>query len=120
MYPYTNPMMPNGQYQNIYQTPSPIPQRQDVVRVNGENGAKAYQMPANSSAILLDENNPIIWLVQTDGAGYKTTTPYTITPFEQAKQPDLSSIETRLNKLEEQMNNVKSNFNSNKQKKTSE
>ena len=43
-------------------------QRQEVVRVNGEGGANAYQLMPNSSALLLDETAPIVWLVTTDGA----------------------------------------------------
>lgn len=35
-------------------------QRQEVVRVNGRNGANAYQMAPNSSILLLDETAPII------------------------------------------------------------
>ena len=35
-------------------------QRQEIVRVNGKNGADAYQMAPNSSILLLDETAPII------------------------------------------------------------
>ena len=35
-------------------------QKQEVVRVNGRNGANAYQMAPNSSILLLDETAPII------------------------------------------------------------
>jgi hypothetical protein len=35
-------------------------QRQEVVRVNGRNGAEAYQMAPNSSALLLDESAPVV------------------------------------------------------------
>ena len=64
------------------------PQRQEIIRVNGENGARAYQMAPNSSALLLDESAPLVWLVQTDGAGYKTEAPYTITPYQAQPAPD--------------------------------
>ena len=89
-------MIPNGQYQNF--------QRQEIVKVNGENGARAYQIPPNSSALLLDETSPIVWLVQTDGAGYKTATPYTITPYQPEKPVDVSSLETRISRLEQIIN----------------
>lgn len=59
-------------------------QRCDVVTVNGENGAQAYPMAPNSSALLLDESQPLVWLVKTDGAGYKTVSAFNITPYEQA------------------------------------
>ena len=96
-YPYWNvPMMP--QY--------------DIVKVNGENGANAFQMGPNSKILLLDESAPIVWFVQTDGAGYKTVTPYTITPYQPAPPVDINSLEARLTALEEKIN-AKSNFSSN-------
>ena len=33
---------------------------QNLIRVNGIDGAKAYQMPANSTAALFDANNDIL------------------------------------------------------------
>ena len=86
--------------------------RQEIVKVNGENGARAFQLAPNCSALLLDENNPIVWLVQTDGAGYKTISPYSITPYQPAPPVDLNSIEKRLARLEEQVN-AKPDFSTN-------
>ena len=82
-------------------------QRMEIIRVNGEGGARAYQMPPNSNALLLDEANPLVWLVQTDGAGYKTVTPYTITPYQAAPVPDLGSLEQRIARLEGMINGWK-------------
>ncbi len=82
-------------------------QRMEIIRVNGEGGARAYQMPPNSNALLLDEANPLVWLVQTDGAGYKTVTPYTITPYQTAPAPDLGSLEQRIARLEGMINGWK-------------
>lgn len=83
--------------------------RQEVVRVNGQNGANAYMLPPNSSILLLDETAPIIWLKTTDGAGYPTLTPYKIEPYVE-KNP----LEERIARLEElvyeqQSNATKSN-----------
>lgn len=82
-------------------------QRVGIIRVNGEGGARAYQMPPNSDAMLLDESGPLVWLVQTDGAGYKTVTPYTITPYQAAPAPDLGSLEQRISRLEGILNGWK-------------
>lgn len=82
---------------------------QQVIQVNGENGAHAYQMYANSSALLLDSNNPIVYLVVTDGAGYKTVTPYKIEPYVPDPEPDYKSLLERIGRLEEMINNGKSN-----------
>ena len=73
--------------------------RQEVTRVNGEGGANAYQMMPNSSALLLDETAPIVWLVTTDGAGFKTVAPYKITPFVQDNPQ--KSLEERIKRLED-------------------
>lgn len=75
-----------------------------VVKVNGRNGADAYQIGANSSALLLDESGLLVWLVTTDGAGYKTVTAYDIKPHEEAPAPDFASLEDRIKRLEEAVN----------------
>lgn len=79
-------------------------QSQSIIRVNGENGARAFQMAPNSSVLLLDESAPIVWLSQTDGAGYKTVTPYKIEPYKQEVAPDLRSLAERITRLEEYIN----------------
>lgn len=55
--------------------------KQQVVRVNGYGGANAYQLPPNSSVLLLDTSAPIVWLKTTDGASYATVTGYNISPI---------------------------------------
>lgn len=81
-------------------------QRQEIVRVNGENGARAYQLPPSSSALLLDETNPVVWLVQTDGAGYKTISAYEISPktTQDTTISDYSKLEERIKRLEDMLN----------------
>ena len=79
-----------------------MPQTQ-VVKVNGEPGARSYQIGANSSALLLDESGTMVWLVTSDGAGYKTVAPYDISPHQTAPAPDISNMEDRIKKLEEFM-----------------
>ena len=72
--------------------------------MNGENGANAYQLMPNSSALLMDETAPLVWLVTTDGAGYKTMTPYKITPYQQEAPADTRSLEARIKRLEDIIN----------------
>ena len=82
----------------------PQPQRQEVVKVNGENGARAYPIGPNSSALLLDESGVLVWLVTSDGAGYKSVSAYDITPHQTAPAPDFTSLEDRIKRLEEFVN----------------
>lgn len=113
MYPYQNPyqaaqMNPYQQfnanltsYGQYGQQPSQNTSlRSEVIRVNGRNGAEAYQLAANSSILLLDESAPIVWLKTTDGAGYPTITPYSITPYQPEPQIDVKSLEARVASIE--------------------
>ena len=96
----------NSFYPNPF---SSYPPRQEIIRVNGENGARALQMAPNSSVLLLDENSPIVWLVITDGAGYKTVSPYTITPYQPEPPVDVRGLEERLKRLEDMLNGKPNN-----------
>ena len=60
---YYNPQMNN---QQIF----PQEQPQNLIRVNGIDGAKAYQMNANSTVALFDSNEDIMYIKTTDGAGF--------------------------------------------------
>ena len=91
-----------------------MPKKTEIIHVNGQNGAQAFQMMPNSQALLLDDTAPIIWLAQTDGAGSKTLTPYSITLYQPEPEIDLKDIDARLRKIEEVMNNAKSNVTSSK------
>ena len=95
-------------YLNPYGMPQPVIQQMappvQVTKVNGENGARAYQIGANSSALLLDESGLLVWLVTSDGAGYKTVTPYDIKPHQTVPAPDFGSLEGRIKKLEDIVN----------------
>ena len=94
---FQNPYNPFGYMQQQYQMPQ---QQTQVVRVSGENGAKAYQMGANSSALLLDESGSMVFLKTTDGAGFPTVSAYDITPHKVAPAPDYGSLESRIERLE--------------------
>ena len=96
---------------NMYSLP-----HYEVVKVNGEAGANNFQMAPNSSTILVDNTNPnLIWLVQTDGAGYLSATPYDVIPHQVQPQINLNDLADRVKHLEEMYANF--NSGSNKQSK---
>ena len=109
-YPFQN----NQYLQNLV-----MPQQQEVVKVNGKNGVDAFQLAPNSSALLLDTTASIVWLVQTDGAGYKTSTAYDITPHVSEEETQFKTLEERISKLEETIN-AKSNIKSTTKRNESE
>lgn len=115
---YGNPYMPQGmgtQQPMMQYAPPPNPWQARlaameqmggscnpyrIINVTGEAGARTYQMPPNSSILLLDDTAPIVWFCQTDGAGYKTVTPYTITPYQPEPPTDVRGLEERISRLE--------------------
>lgn len=105
--PYQRPY--SGPYGYPQMAPQSVPGASQafggqVTRVNGRNGAEAFRMAPNSSILLMDENDPIVWLKQTDGAGYATVTPYTVTPYQAAAPVDVNGLEARVKRLEEMLN----------------
>ena len=103
---YFNPhgMMPQ------YQPPAAVAPQSQVIRVNGENGARAYQIGANSSALLLDESGLMVWLITSDGAGYKTVSAYDIKPHKAETAPDFGTLEGRIKRLEDIVNGYTGNI----------
>ena len=91
MYPYGYP-------------PSMRVSQQEIIRVNGRNGAMSIQMAPSSSVLVLDETAPLVWLCQTDGAGDLTVTPFDIAPHQEAPQVSVNDLSARLARLEEIVN----------------
>ena len=110
---YQNPFLNPYGFTPQYQQPVQQMQAQQVVRVNGENGARAFQIGANSSALLLDESGTIVWLVTSDGAGYKTVSPYDIAPHKAEPAKEYTDLESRVKKLEEMMGGKRNGYTGN-------
>lgn len=90
----------------------------EIIKVNGEAGARAFQMGPNSNMFLADATNPnIIWLVQTDGAGYLTPTPLDVSIHQTEQQTIYSSLEERVKHLEDMYEQFNSGFNKQQPKK---
>lgn len=49
---------------------NPYANRQEIIRVNGLDGAKAYQMMPNSNIALFDGNDDVFYIKSTDGGGF--------------------------------------------------
>lgn len=99
----------------------------EIMKINGKGGVDALQMAPNSELLALDKTSNLVWLIQTDAAGYKTSYPFTITPYEEEKPADVNELSSRITKLEqmlgsivegmEELKNDKSNFRNTKQNK---
>ena len=106
-----NPYYPTGLPTNMWNANNNFnmqqnfPQRYQVITVKGMPGANTLQMLPNSKALVLDEDEPIVYFIQTDGAGYKTVTPYDISPHQQAQA--MNPFEERLAALEREVMQMK-------------
>ena len=98
-------------YTNFYGNTLP---RYELIKVNGEESAKNFRMAPNSDALLLDENNPILYHVQTDGAGYLSVNSYDLILHQPAPQVDINLLNQRVSQLEELLNARQSNSQSKK------
>lgn len=95
--PYASLMGQNQFYNPQMMNPTPIQpqeQAQNLIRVNGIDGAKAYQMPANSTVALFDSNEDVMYVKSTDGAGFPSIRTFEFTEKVNAevKSPDVEYI----------------------------
>lgn len=53
-----------------------------LIRVTGLEGAKAYQMPPNSTVALFDGGEDLMFIKSTDGAGFPTIRTFRFEPID--------------------------------------
>lgn len=82
MYPMANPQAYQGQRIGIPQYPYQQP-IDGLVRVTGMEGAKAYQLPPNSTMPLFDGDEDIFYVKSTDGAGFPTVRAFRFEPIQE-------------------------------------
>ena len=78
-------MYPIYPYQSFQTTPIVPQATQTIQYVNGKQSAESYQMPANSSVILMDSNTSRFYLKQTDASGMATIKTYDFKEIEADK-----------------------------------
>jgi len=110
--PYTSQSFFNQSSQNI------LPPQQ-VIQVNGKQSVDAIRMSPNSSVLLMDNSAPIVWLCVSDGVGNVTSTAYDIMKHQETPPVDTKSLEMRVSKLEEIIND-QSHVTSSKQSSNAE
>lgn len=93
-----------------------------LTRVTGMDGAKAYQMPANSVVALFDDANDIFYVKSTDGAGFPTIRVFDFfehkeqpAPVQQAINPETYATKQELQTLQYQLEEVKGMISNGKQ-----
>ena len=82
----------------------PYQQPQAPVAVMGIEGAKAYNVPPNSAAVLFDRNDDVFYLKTTDQSGYPTLRMFT---FKECEQPNEQAGREEIESLRKEMEDVK-------------
>lgn len=103
--PYTGRYDMQPQYPFYPNAQMPQAPQEQVTRVTGIDGARAIQLGPNSSKICIDETRDNrLFLILTDGAGFKTVRPMRceFEDIEPEPQQDdrIGAIEKRLKELE--------------------
>lgn len=80
---------------NMAQNASNASKSTNKYYVSGVEGAKSYQLPKNSEAILLDDSSSVIYDVIVDSEGKRTVTSYDIVPHQEEPPIDYSSFATK-------------------------
>jgi hypothetical protein len=81
-----------------------------VASVKGRKGAENFPMAPNSSILLLDEDDPIIWFTTADSGGTITAIPYDYSEHIETREVStedlcamIQSLSKQINRLEERM-----------------
>ena len=96
---YQQGFQPNPAMYQQTQQPNVLPPQQ-VVQANGKASIDALRMSPNSSVLIMDQNDPIVWLCTSDGLGKVNSTAYDITPHKEPPPVDVNSMEERIANIE--------------------
>ena len=84
----------NSYYQNFQPQTSNFNQQTNITFVNGIEGAKAFQMSPNSSALLMDSDNSKFYVKSTDSLGVAKISSYSFTEDENLYGSNQTSQDT--------------------------
>ena len=90
-------------YNNYFQ-----PQRQELIKVNGIEGAKNYPLSPGSTVALFDAESDIMYIKSMDAGGFPSIRTFT---FSEAMSTPPSDVETRISSLETEIAQLKEALN---------
>lgn len=99
-YPQMSPYYANLYGQRPQQQQTNVLPPQQVIQVDGRASIDTLQMSPNSSILIMDKSQPIVWLCVSDGLGKVTASAYDITPHQDIPPVDVNVLEQRISALE--------------------
>lgn len=113
-YPYYNPYLaPNIIQQNTGYTQQGVLPPQQVLQANGRSSVDAIKLSPNSSVLICDSNEPIIYKCISDSLGNTNIEEYDVTPRKSKKVVEEENIQVALTELRlriERLENEQSAF----------
>ena len=82
----------------------PFQQKQELIRVNGIEGAKNYPLSPGSTVALFDADSDTMFIKSMDAGGFPSIRTFT---FMETTSKPLDSTETRLSALENELAQIK-------------
>ena len=86
----------------------PFQQKQELIRVNGLEGAKNYPLSPGSTIALFDAESDIMYIKTMDAGGFPSIRTFSF--MEMTSKPT-DTTETRLSAIEEEIANIKEALN---------
>ena len=94
-------------YNNYFQ-----PQRQELIKVNGLEGAKNYPLSPGSTVALFDAESDIMYIKSMDAGSFPSIRTFTFSEAISTPPLDvearISSLETEISQLKEALSGIKS------------
>ena len=84
------------------------PQRQELIKVNGLEGAKNYPLSPGSTVALFDAESDIMYIKSMDAGGFPSIRTFN---FSEAMSTPPSDVETRISSLETEIAQLKEALN---------
>ena len=86
----------------------PFQQKQELIRVNGLEGAKNYPLSPGSTIALFDAESDIMYIKSMDAGGFPSIRTFS---FMETTSKPTDTTETRLSAIEEEIANIKEALN---------
>lgn len=114
-----NPYIQNPSGYVYNQTPYTSPKSQnDLLQVNGLEGARNYPVSPNCRVVLFDSNQDIFYIKSTDSGGYPSISTFQFSAVQEqntqlqnfATKDDLGAVLAQIQELREELKNGKLTF----------
>lgn len=85
---------------------------QQILQANGKASIDLIRMSPNSSVLIADTTQPIVWKCISDGLGNVSAKPFDITPHKTEEEVEKETMATLLQSISERLEKLEVNYES--------